>query len=54
MPSDYRLLVYEIFVANLLKSILWLLPNNHELIQSYDASFNNVTKKRKAFFLQIM
>ena len=38
--------VYEIFVDSLLSFTAsmhsWVLPDNHELIQSYDASFNNV------------
>ena len=47
MSSDYVLLVYEIFVDNLINFTVrvhsWVLPDNHELIQSYDASFNNFT-----------
>ena len=47
MSSDYVLPVYEIFVDNLLNFTVrvhsWVLPDNHELIQSYNASFNNVT-----------
>ena len=47
MSSDYDVLpVYEIFVDNLANFTVrvhsWGLPDNHELIQSYDASFNNV------------
>ena len=38
MSSDYVLLVYEIFVDNLLNFTVivrsWVLPNDHELIQS--------------------
>ena len=44
---DYVLPVYEIFVDNLSNFTLrvhsWGLLDNHELIQSYDAAFNNVT-----------
>ena len=47
MSSDTVLPVYEIFVDNLpdftVRVHLWGLSHNHELIQSYDASFNNVT-----------
>ena len=47
MSSDYVLPVYEIFVDNLLNFTVrahsWVLIDNHQLIQSYDASFNNVT-----------
>ena len=45
MSSDYDVLpVYEIFVDNLANFTVrvhsWGLPDNHELIQSYDVSFN--------------
>ena len=47
MFSDCVLPVYEIFVDNLLDFTVrvhsWVLLDNHKLIQSYDASFNNVT-----------
>ena len=46
MPSDFMLPIYKIFVDNLLnftgRAHSWALPDKHELIQSYDASFNNV------------
>ena len=47
MSSDTVLPVYEIFVDNLpdftVRVHSWGLSHNHQLIQSYDASFNNVT-----------
>ena len=47
MSSDYVLPVYEMFVDNLsdftVRVNSWGVPNNHELIQSYDISFINVT-----------
>ena len=46
MSSDYELQVYELFVDNLFSFTVrlhpWVVPDNHELIQSYDAFFNNV------------
>ena len=47
MSSEYVVPVYKIFVDNLLNFTgrvqSWVLPEKHELIQSYNASFNNVT-----------
>ena len=47
MSSDYKFPVYEVFVDNLLNFTVkvhsWVLPGKHELIQSYNASFNNIT-----------
>ena len=47
MSSDCVLLVYKICVENLLNFTVrvhsWVSPDNHELIASYDTSFNNVT-----------
>ena len=41
------LAVSEIFVENLLNFTVrvhsWVLPDNYELLKSYDASFNNIT-----------
>ena len=47
MSSEYVVPVYKIFVDNLLNFTgrvqSWVLPEKHELIQSYNVSFNNVT-----------
>ena len=50
MSSDYVVPVYETFVGNLSNFTVrvhsWGLLDNHELVQSYDAPFNNVTPSR--------
>ena len=43
MSSDYVLPVYNNLLNFTVRLHPWVLPDNHELIQSYDASFNNVT-----------